>query len=94
MISELTCTSGILDDGVLCEYFHDQYGTEAYSSIIYGDLLSLKLYDDEGGRFPFIEMDSFVKKIRETLHTLDLDLCDEESTIRIFEVQPNGHKLS
>jgi len=85
LIGELTCTSDILENGMLCEHFHDLYGTEAYPSIIYGDPLALKIYDEEGERRSFIEMDSFVKKFERQCAPWNLDLCDEESTKRILK---------
>jgi len=85
LIGELTCTSDILEDGMLCQHFHDLYGTEAYPSILYGDPFALKIHDDEGERRSFIEMDSFVKKFERRCAPWNLDLCDEESTERILK---------
>jgi len=79
LICELTCTSDILDDRVLCKYFYNQYSIEAYSSIIYGEPLALEVYDNKGGRRYFIEMDYFVKKFKRRCAPWNLNLCDKES---------------
>jgi len=92
LINELTCTSDILDDGVLFKYFHNQYDTEAYLSIIYGDPLALKIYDNEEGLCSFIEMDYFVKINRETLRTLEFRFVRQKIYKKNSKVQPNRHE--
>jgi len=83
LIAELTCTADVLENGVLCEHFHDLYGLESYPSLLYGDPLNMKVYDEFGEHRSFSDMDSFVQNLKKRCSPSDLDLCEERTRIKI-----------